>query len=45
MEWGVIAEELMLLDCGVGEESWESLGLQGDPTLAKNPTGCQKIFL
>ena len=26
------AEELMLLKCGVGEESWESLGLQGDPT-------------
>ena len=26
------AEELMLLNCGVGEESWESLGLQGDPT-------------
>ena len=25
------AEELMLLDCGVGEDSWESLGLQGDP--------------
>ena len=21
----------MLLDCGVGEDSWESLGLQGDP--------------
>ena len=27
------AEELMLLNCGVGEDSWESLGLQGDPTL------------
>ena len=26
------AEELMLLNCGVGEVSWESLGLQGDPT-------------
>ena len=25
-------EELMLLNCGVGEGSWESLGLQGDPT-------------
>ena len=24
------AEELMLLTCGVGEDSWESLGLQGD---------------
>ena len=26
------AKELMLLDCGVAEASWESLGLQGDPT-------------
>ena len=26
------AEEMMLLNCGVGEDSWESLGLQGDPT-------------
>jgi len=26
------AERLMLLNCGVGEDSWESLGLQGDPT-------------
>ena len=25
-------EELMLLNCGAGEDSWESLGLQGDPT-------------
>ena len=25
------AEELMLLNCGVGEGSWESLGLQGEP--------------
>ena len=25
-------EELMLLNCGVGEDSWESLGLQGHPT-------------
>ena len=24
-------EELMLLNCGVGEDSWGSLGLQGDP--------------
>ena len=30
MKWR--AEELMLLNCGVGEDSWESLGLQGDPT-------------
>jgi len=26
------AKELMLLNCGVGEGSWESLGLQGDQT-------------
>ena len=25
----------MLLNCGVGEDSWESLGLQGDPTILK----------
>ena len=25
-------EELMLLNCGVGEDSRESLGLHGDPT-------------
>ena len=25
-------EELMLLNCGVGEDSLESLGLQGDQT-------------
>ena len=25
-------EKLMLLSYGVGEDSWESLGLQGDPT-------------
>ena len=25
------AEELMLLNCGVGEDSWEFLGLQGNP--------------
>ena len=32
--WTVIrlsTEELMLLNCGVGKDSWESLGLQGDP--------------
>ena len=29
------AEELILLNCGVGEDSWESLGLQGDPTNCK----------
>ena len=26
------AKDLMLLNCGVGEDSCESLGLQGDPT-------------
>ena len=26
------AEKLMLFNYGVGEDSWESLGLQGDPT-------------
>ena len=26
------AEELMPLNCGVGEDSWESLGMQGDLT-------------
>ena len=25
-------EQLVLLNCGVGEDSLESLGLQGDPT-------------
>ena len=37
------AEELMLLNCGVGEDSWESLGLQGDPV---DPKGNQSwIFI
>ena len=31
--WGRLStKELMLLNYGVGEDSWESLGLQGDPT-------------
>ena len=29
---GGCTKELKLLNCGVGEDSWESLGLQGDPT-------------
>ena len=34
----------MLLNCGVGEDSWESLRLQGDPTV--NPKGNQSwIFI
>ena len=38
------AEELMLLNCGVGEDSWESLGLCGDPTSPSK--GCQSwIFI
>ena len=27
--WMLSTKELMLLNCGVGEDSWESLGLQG----------------
>jgi len=38
------AEELMLLNCGVGEDSWESLGLQGDPTILKEISpGCSLV--
>ena len=34
----------MLLNCGVGEDSWESLGLQGDPPV--HPKGNQSwIFI
>ena len=34
----------MLLNCGVGEDSWESLGLQGDQTIS--PKGNQSwIFI
>ena len=35
------AEELMLLNCGVGEDSWESLGLQGDQT---NPSQRRSVL-
>ena len=28
--YNLITEELMLLNCSVGEDSWESLGQQGD---------------
>ena len=31
--WALSTEELMLLNYGVGEDSWESLGLQGDPPI------------
>ena len=36
------AEELMLLNNGVGKDSWESLGLQGDPnqSILKISPGC-----
>ena len=38
------AEEWMLLNCGVGEDSWESLGLPGNPTsqsiLKEISSGC-----
>ena len=31
--WGMLGtEELIFLNCGAGEDSSESLGLQGDPT-------------
>ena len=33
----------MLLKCSVGEDSWESLGLQGNPTI--NPKGNQSWIL
>ena len=37
-------EEVMLLNCGVGEDSWESLGLQGDPPV--HPKGDQSwVFI
>ena len=36
--------ELMLLNCGVGENSWESLGLQGDQASQK-PKGKEFIWI
>ena len=33
--WAIMKAEhgrIDALNCGVGEDSWESLGLQGDPT-------------
>ena len=37
-------EKLMLLSCGVGEDSWESLGLQGDQPV--HPKGDQSwVFI
>ena len=41
------AEELMISNYGAGEDSWESFGLQGDPTSPKGfPKGNQSwIFI
>ena len=39
VRFGLSAEELTLLNCGAGKDSWESLGLQGDPTKEISP-GC-----
>ena len=33
-------EELLVLNCGVGEDSWESLGLQEDPILKEISPEC-----
>ena len=35
----------MLLDCGVGEDSWESLGLQGDPTSPSQRKSVLGVFI
>ena len=37
----ISAKELMLLNCGVGEDSCESLGLQGGPT---SPFGRRQVL-
>ena len=37
------AKELMLSNCGVGEDSWESLGLQGDPTSPSSRTSVLNV--
>ena len=34
------AKKLMLLNCGVGEDSWASLGLQGDPVVHSGGDKC-----
>ena len=31
-EWEKQISYMIVLNCGVGDDSWESLGLQGDPT-------------
>ena len=37
------AKELMLLNCDVGEDSWESLGLQEDPNSSTLATSCKEL--
>ena len=40
--WGKLStKKLMILNCGVGQDSWESLGLQGDPSFPVHPKGDQ----
>ena len=42
--WRKLSAEELLLNCGVGEDSLESLGLQGDPTV--HPKGDQSwVFI
>ena len=37
-------KQLMLLNCGVGEDSWESLGLQGNPTSPSSMKSVLNIY-
>ena len=39
------AKELMLLNCGVGEDSWKSLGQQGDPTSLSSLQSLSRVWL
>ena len=39
------AEELMLLNCSVGEDSWESLGVQGDQRIDAFELWCWRRLL
>ena len=39
------AEELMLLNCGVGEDSWESLGLQSWVFFGRNDAKAETLIL
>ena len=39
--WELDCEESWAPNCGVGEDSWESLGLQGDPT---NPSWRRSVL-